>query len=217
MPTLLHPPIDIDAFLEEVFRDSEYTRRSAGGVTYARGRHAGYDMQRRGHPDALYAVRDGIIRTRSFGPAFGLQMTLVLPNGYGWFYAHCQTILRDGTHVRAGQKIGRMGTTGGVQEHLHFEGRRDWREWTTAENIGDDLRDLQRLLRAGEKPWVEEDWFDMATKAELEEIVQREVSTAVTALARIILERFPSRTRGMTDDQVKMIEKAIATAAKQGR
>lgn len=164
IPVLKHSPIDPRAFLEEVFRSDEYKRRYIPNTSrrYARGRHGGYDMQRRGKPDTLYAVADGVVKRDSFGSPFGIQMTLVLRDGSGWFYAHCQEALRDGTRVKAGDKIGRMGTSGGVAEHLHFEWRRRWRDWTTDEDPGAQLRALQQQMR-------QEDDMD---KAEVEAIVK---------------------------------------------
>lgn len=148
------PPIREELFVSETFSDQEYFRafkpkgshyQSMDCATGLRC-HCGYDMQDFiGAP--LYAVADGSVHFIDKGPAFGIQSALV-PTGTeeAWFYAHQnRRTVKDGTPVRAGAVIGEMGTSGGVQCHLHF-GALDRMDRTCWTNGGPQLRDLKDQL-----------------------------------------------------------------------
>lgn len=71
----------------------------------------------------VVAMRPGVVNHVNYGSAFGHHQVAVLcSDGTEDFYAHMRMRVADGTHVRAGQKIGEVGVEGNTTgAHLHFE------------------------------------------------------------------------------------------------
>jgi murein DD-endopeptidase MepM/ murein hydrolase activator NlpD len=78
----------------------------------------------------IYAVRSGVVtRALRLATSYGIHAILGHPGGWGSLYAHMsQMFVRNGQFVRAGQQLGRVGSTGNsTGPHLHFEARRGGR------------------------------------------------------------------------------------------
>jgi murein DD-endopeptidase MepM/ murein hydrolase activator NlpD len=78
----------------------------------------------------IYAVRSGVVtRARRLATSYGIHAILGHPGGWGSLYAHMSRMfVRSGQFVRAGQQLGRVGSTGNsTGPHLHFEARRNGR------------------------------------------------------------------------------------------
>lgn len=88
----------------------------------SRRMHAGIDLAApRGTP--IYAAGDGVVEKAGWASGYG-KFTLVRHvNGYETGYAHqSKIIVSPGEHVRQGQVIGYVGSTGNsTGNHLHFE------------------------------------------------------------------------------------------------
>jgi murein DD-endopeptidase MepM/ murein hydrolase activator NlpD len=72
----------------------------------------------------LVAARSGVVYMRAFQSLAGNYLVINVPSGQSDMYAHMRApaLLKAGTHVRAGQKIGYVGDTGDADGcHLHFE------------------------------------------------------------------------------------------------
>ena len=71
----------------------------------------------------VVAARPGVVRHVNFGKAFGNSVLVVTKSGKtGDHYAHLTSRVKNGTKVKAGDKIGTVGATGNVTgPHLHFE------------------------------------------------------------------------------------------------
>lgn len=144
---IVHPPIRWKKFLEQSCLDEEYLRKSAAGVTYARGKHGGFDFQdKRG--GQLLAVCSGVVRHVNFGGALGKsQFVIRRADGSGAFYAHTLTRPPAGTRVKPGDLVAEMGdsSTYSIGVHLHFETLKTWDKWRSTYNCGPDLRLLQEV------------------------------------------------------------------------
>jgi hypothetical protein len=78
----------------------------------------------------IYAVRSGVVTAaRRLATSYGIHTILGHPGGWGSLYAHMSRMfVRNGQFVRAGQQLGRVGSTGNsTGPHLHFEARRNGR------------------------------------------------------------------------------------------
>lgn len=75
--------------------------------------------------EPIYAVFDGIIRVKKYGRGFGNHIVIRHHNGLETVYGHLSaTDVEVGAYVKAGQLIGRGGSTGrSTGPHLHFEMR----------------------------------------------------------------------------------------------
>ncbi len=75
--------------------------------------------------DPIYAVFDGIIRVKKYGRGFGNHIVIRHNNGLETVYGHLSaTDVEVGDYVKAGQMIGKGGSTGrSTGPHLHFEMR----------------------------------------------------------------------------------------------
>lgn len=87
--------------------------------------HKGIDLANsKGTP--IYAVADGTIVAASYGAwdkSYGNEVAIYHGNGNYTNYAHLSKIsIKNGQKVKAGTKIGEMGSTGNsTGNHLHFE------------------------------------------------------------------------------------------------
>ena len=110
-----------------------------------RGIHTGADWPApTGTP--VYAVDAGDVRYRSYGGAFGLQLA-VSPDGAGeWFYAHLSWRVPDGTRVKAGDLVGKIGSTGNsTGPHLHLEWHPHVKNRWDCSAHADPWSEIQRL------------------------------------------------------------------------
>jgi murein DD-endopeptidase MepM/ murein hydrolase activator NlpD len=71
----------------------------------------------------IYAVHDGVVYDSSFESGYGLHVSIDHGDGVKIVYAHASELLvGNGRHVRAGDMIARVGSTGNsTGPHLHFE------------------------------------------------------------------------------------------------
>jgi len=222
--TIERSPIDVAAFKSQTSYDTEYFRKyKPDGSRYTNdddighyNYHLGYDYHRGSHPDTLYAVCDGVVEWASAGSAFGKQIFLrTKASGYkqAAFYAHCETRIANGTHVLAGRSIGRMGTSGGVPEHLHFSWLADWTQHNTWRNAGPALRALQYRLNHPSNPVPKPPEVDM-TEAEWERM-DKLITEKVQRAAAFILtgtwsDDFPTAVPWINRDDyanIKLMEK----------
>ena len=100
---------------------SNYGLRMHPILGYAR-MHRGIDF-RAGYGSPILAVADGTVARAGWAGGYGNQVRLSHASGVGTSYSHMSRIaVRPGTHVRQGQVIGYIGTTGlSTGPHLHFE------------------------------------------------------------------------------------------------
>ena len=83
--------------------------------------HNGIDFT--GHSgQKVMAARDGEVVEARFGPTQGNCVIIKHDNGYYTYYMHLNAMtVQAGQHVKAGQQVGEMGTTGSsTGVHLHF-------------------------------------------------------------------------------------------------
>ncbi|MFI5533701.1 M23 family metallopeptidase [Kitasatospora sp. NPDC051853] len=91
-------------------------------ASYAAGYHTGTDFAvSTGTP--LLAVADATVVSAGRDGAYGNEVVLKLPDGKFAEYAHLSSIgVKAGQTVKAGQQIGKAGSTGNsTGPHLHFE------------------------------------------------------------------------------------------------
>jgi murein DD-endopeptidase MepM/ murein hydrolase activator NlpD len=103
--------------------------------------HTGLDF--RGEPgDEIRATAAGKVAVAGWHGGYGKMVEIDHGNGLTTRYGHMSTIdVVAGKSVRAGQLIGRVGSTGrSTGPHLHYETR-----------VGGDAVDPQKFLRAGKK------------------------------------------------------------------
>ena len=101
--------------------------------------HTGLDF-RGDVGEAIRATASGTVTHTGWSGGYGKMIEIDHGNGLSTRYGHLSSIdVEDGQHVRAGQIIGRMGSTGrSTGPHLHYETR-----------VGGEAVDPQRFLRAG--------------------------------------------------------------------
>ncbi|MFN3659380.1 MAG: peptidoglycan DD-metalloendopeptidase family protein [Pseudolabrys sp.] len=101
--------------------------------------HSGLDM-RGDTGDPVHATATGKVVTAGREGGYGNMIEIDHGNGLSTRYAHLSAIeVKVGQHVRIGQVIGRIGSTGrSTGPHLHYETR-----------VNDDPVDPQKFLRAG--------------------------------------------------------------------
>ena len=101
--------------------------------------HSGVDF-RSGHGDPVRAAAHGRVVAASWNGGYGKMVEIDHGNGISTRYGHLSHIdVKVGHTVRAGQTIGRVGSTGrSTGPHLHYETR-----------IDDVAVDPQKFLRAG--------------------------------------------------------------------
>jgi murein DD-endopeptidase MepM/ murein hydrolase activator NlpD len=87
-------------------------------------RHTGLDFQApAGTP--VRAVADARVAAVAYHPLYGRMVVLATRTGVTLWYCHLsRASVDEGDHVRAGERIGRIGTTGNASgPHLHLEVR----------------------------------------------------------------------------------------------
>lgn len=87
------------------------------------GRHTGQDFAAP-NGAAVVAVRKGTVAwSNGNGGAYGKWVGLRADNGHVYTYCHLSTLqVKEGQAVRAGQQLGKVGSTGNsTGPHLHFE------------------------------------------------------------------------------------------------
>ena len=118
-------------------RRDPFTRRTAfhSGIDYAAPI---------GHP--VYAPADGVVSSARRAGGYGLMIEIDHPNGLSTRFAHLSGMMVSaGDRVRAGEQIGRIGSTGrSTGPHLHYEIRRGSRAIDPMPFVqaGQVLRDL---------------------------------------------------------------------------
>jgi murein DD-endopeptidase MepM/ murein hydrolase activator NlpD len=93
--------------------------------TYWMGHQAVDIANRSGAP--VYAAGDGIVLLSAEEDRHGIHLLLDHGDGYTTLYSHMSAVhVEVGEEVKAGQKIGAVGSTGlSTGPHLHFEIRKD--------------------------------------------------------------------------------------------
>ena len=86
------------------------------------GFHSGLDLGGR-HGQEIYAPADGVVESASFSGNYGNMITVNHGFGITTRYGHLSRFaVRWGDHVRRGQVIGYVGSTGrSTSSHLHYE------------------------------------------------------------------------------------------------
>lgn len=119
-----------------------YHRKYIPGTSkiYQRGKHGGIDIVA-GEGSLIRACHAGTIRLRSFGAAYGKQVTIVAGDGTGFFHAHLKSLeVKEGQKVHTGDRIGKVGQTGQTSgPHVHFEKRKKWKDWLSIVNPYQEL------------------------------------------------------------------------------
>ncbi|MFI9611649.1 transglycosylase family protein [Streptomyces sp. NPDC052023] len=118
------------------------TAYHATGSSWSKGYHTGVDFPAP-TGTSVKAVGAGQVVDAGWGGSFGYQVVIRHSDGRYSQYAHLSAIsVRPGQSVSAGQRIGRVGSTGNsTGPHLHFEVR-------TGPGFGSDVDPLA-YLRAG--------------------------------------------------------------------
>jgi len=100
---------------------SNYGLRMHPILGYAR-MHRGIDF-RAGYGSPILAVADGTVARAGWAGGYGRQVRLNHASGLSTSYSHMSRIaVQPGSHVRQGQVIGYIGTSGlSTGPHLHFE------------------------------------------------------------------------------------------------
>lgn len=103
---------------------------------YAAGYHTGADFAA---PTGtkIVAVTDGTITRTDWGGAYGNWTWLKSTNGRTYVYCHQSARhVTTGDHVKAGQVIGEVGSTGNVSgPHCHFEATRPGEPWVYGKQV----------------------------------------------------------------------------------
>ncbi len=75
----------------------------------------------------IYAALPGVVGDVGHSESYGNYVLVDHENGLQTFYCHCEeTIARAGEHIRQGERVALVGSTGyATGPHLHFEIRRD--------------------------------------------------------------------------------------------
>jgi murein DD-endopeptidase MepM/ murein hydrolase activator NlpD len=86
--------------------------------------HAGLDIAAP-HGTPVFATADGVVTRANRWGSYGLIVVIDHPSGHETRFAHLSAIkVREGSHVRRGQLIGNIGSTGrSTGPHLHYEVR----------------------------------------------------------------------------------------------
>jgi murein DD-endopeptidase MepM/ murein hydrolase activator NlpD len=101
--------------------------------------HTGLDF-RSSTGDPVRATANGTVESAGWSGGYGKMVEIDHGNGFSTRYGHMSEIeVKVGQHIKIGQIIGRVGSTGrSTGPHLHYETR-----------IDGDAVDPQKFLRAG--------------------------------------------------------------------
>jgi murein DD-endopeptidase MepM/ murein hydrolase activator NlpD len=100
--------------------------------------HPGLDISTRRHEPVL-ATAEGLVVKSGWSGDYGKAVEIAHTTGYTTIYGHLDAILvAEGQHVRRGERIGLVGSTGrSTGPHLHYEVRKDDRALNPLEYILD--------------------------------------------------------------------------------
>ncbi len=125
IPAELLPPLEGGPYVFPVFGSASYVD-TYGDVRWDVSYHHGADIfGELGQP--LVAVADGTIFSLGWNKIGGNRLWLRDKQGNAFYYAHLSafsTLIFNGAHVKTGQVVGFMGSTGDADAtppHLHFE------------------------------------------------------------------------------------------------
>jgi murein DD-endopeptidase MepM/ murein hydrolase activator NlpD len=115
----------------------------AGGSMWASGSHSGIDFAA-SSGTSVRAVGAGTVAVAGWGGAYGNNIVIRHGDGRYTQYGHLSAMdVHAGQSVKAGQRIGRVGSTGNsTGPHLHFEAR-------TTPNYGSDMNPVTYLRSKG--------------------------------------------------------------------
>lgn len=133
------------------------------------------DTRKLGWPNQFYFNPDF---DRSDNVDHSAGIAVVLQHWYGMTtYCHLETTpLNNGQRIKRGQYVGTVGQTGfSLGKHLHAELILNDHDFSTPTGGRADLNKYMVASVPTAAPAIVKDWFDMATKAELEEIVNRKL------------------------------------------
>jgi murein DD-endopeptidase MepM/ murein hydrolase activator NlpD len=92
-----------------------------GGGLWESGAHTGLDFAC-GTGTPVHVVADGVIVSAGYDGAYGNRIEVRHADGTVTTYSHLSAVVARSGRVRAGQVIGRVGSTGNVTgAHLHVE------------------------------------------------------------------------------------------------
>ncbi|WP_369216426.1 M23 family metallopeptidase [Streptomyces flavofungini] len=110
---------------------------------WAAGHHTGIDLAvPRGTP--VYAVGGGRVVLAAWSGAYGMAVTVRMPDGHYAVYAHLSRVsVRRGSRISTGTRLGSSGATGrATGPHLHLEIREK-------RGYGSDVNPVRYLARRG--------------------------------------------------------------------
>lgn len=135
-----------------------------GSFWKACGWHTGQDYAAKVGTKVV-AARPGIVKHVNYGTAFGSkQVAVVCSDGSEDFYAHMRLRIKSGTRVKAGDKIGEVGSEGNVSgPHLHFERHKVAGKWN-CNNIDDPMKSHNYTSPVGVGGTTSMAWYKYSSK-----------------------------------------------------
>jgi len=124
-PTNVTPKLTAGGYVFPVYGPSSYIDTYGAGRADVSYHHGDDIFGQLGQP--LLAVADGTVFSVGWNDVGGYRLWLRDKQGNQFYYAHLSafsTLAVDGAHVKAGQVVGFMGSTGdaaGTPTHVHFE------------------------------------------------------------------------------------------------
>lgn len=100
---------------------------SGGSMSRSAGGHSGQDLTAPSGTPVVAIADSTVVGIDAAGSAYGEHVVIKLPDGKYALYAHLSSFsVQIGQSLKAGQQIGKVGTTGNSSgPHLHFEIRTD--------------------------------------------------------------------------------------------